>query len=309
MSLPGRTRLIAAIKLALSLGFLAWCLNEVPVSELWPMLSQAHIPILLTLAPLLFVEVCAGALRLKVILDTVHVLPIRTHVEQSLIAGYFNVALPSSMGGDAARMVMLTRSGARTADATVMVLVDRVLGVYSLMTVALIAVCVADLPAVLENPIFAFAALLAIAALVATVLYNQTRKLTGRWQWLDSVLTTLHSIRSNPVAIARSAVLSVLYQFLTISFTWVVALGFSISVQPAHVFALVPLTWLATMLPISVGGLGVREVSFTWLFGMVGLPAGEALVLSLGTYAMFVVTALAGALVMALDSKTNTSTP
>ena len=57
MPLPGRSRLIAAIKLVLSLGFLVWSLNEVPISDLGPMLAQAQVPILLAFAPLLAVEV------------------------------------------------------------------------------------------------------------------------------------------------------------------------------------------------------------------------------------------------------------
>ena len=45
--------------------------------------------------------------------------------------------------------------------------------------------------------------------------------------------------------------------------------------------AIMPAVTLATTLPISLGGWGVREGAFVLLLGRVGVPAAEALSLSL----------------------------
>lgn len=300
MPLTVGPRLIAVAKLALSLACLAWCLNQVQLGQLTPLLADARIAVLLGLAPLVALEAAAGAWRFKLILDTVHVLPVRTHLAQYLVASYFNILLPSSMGGDAVRVVMLKRTGASITNATLTILVDRILGVFSLVIIALVAIMVADIPAPLEKLVLAAAAAMAIVGIAAMLGYRWAGSRAGRWPWLDRAVETLHRIRSAPAAVARSAVMSLVFQALTISFTWLIAVGFHLDVPATQVFALVPLTWLATMVPVSIGGLGVREVSFTVLFGQVGVPPAAALTLSLGTYAVFVAMALVGALVVAL---------
>ena len=46
---------------------------------------------------------------------------------------------------------------------------------------------------------------------------------------------------------------------------------------------IIPFTTLASLLPISIGGTGVREALFVALFGAVGMRPEVALVLSLST--------------------------
>jgi hypothetical protein len=61
------------------------------------------------------------------------------------------------------------------------------------------------------------------------------------------------------------------------------------------VFALSPLVWFVTLLPISVGGLGVREAGFITIFALVGTSKEEAVLLSLGTYAGLTAIGVVGA--------------
>jgi hypothetical protein len=59
------------------------------------------------------------------------------------------------------------------------------------------------------------------------------------------------------------------------------ALALHIAVPPIDLLAFVPLVTVATALPISLGGWGVREGLLVLLLGKVGVPASEALILSL----------------------------
>jgi len=52
--------------------------------------------------------------------------------------------------------------------------------------------------------------------------------------------------------------------------------------------------------PISIGGLGVREGIYVTLFGQVGLSAAQATVLSLGVYSLDVFTGLLGGMIYLL---------
>ena len=293
-------RALTAAKVVLSLTLLAWCLSNVQLVQLVPLLADARVAVLLALIPLIALEAAAGAWRFKLILDTVHILPLSTHFAHYFVASYFNVLLPSSMGGDAVRVVMLKRTGADIAPATLMVFVDRVLGVLSLLTIALCAMFVAELPAPLERFVLVSFIAVAIAGLALAFGYRAIVSRTPSWAWLEKTLSNLRGVRIAPRALFLSAAMSFVFQVLTIAFTSVIAVGLRLDVSMTQVFALVPITWLATMIPLSIGGLGIREASFTVLFGLVGVSPTAALALSLGTYAVFVVMALIGALVAAL---------
>jgi hypothetical protein len=52
------------------------------------------------------------------------------------------------------------------------------------------------------------------------------------------------------------------------------------------------------MLPISVGGLGVREALLVFLFADVGVPAADVLSVSLTAYALNTLLSVAGGLLL-----------
>ncbi len=56
----------------------------------------------------------------------------------------------------------------------------------------------------------------------------------------------------------------------------------------------VPLVSLATMLPLSLAGLGVREWAWVWFLAPFGVPAGDAVALSLGYFACPLLAGLVG---------------
>jgi hypothetical protein len=57
------------------------------------------------------------------------------------------------------------------------------------------------------------------------------------------------------------------------------------------------------MVPISVGGTGIREYLYVTLFGAVGMKSGVALVLSLATLAVSIVWALVGVAALVLRNR------
>ena len=91
------------------------------------------------------------------------------------------------------------------------------------------------------------------------------------------------------------------FQLLSIAVTWLVARAFGIDVSFGLCSALVPLVWFFTMIPVSLGGVGLREVAFVYLFGSMGAPDEAGLLLSLGTYFALVMVGLVGGLWFTFD--------
>ena len=66
----------------------------------------------------------------------------------------------------------------------------------------------------------------------------------------------------------------------------------------ALIAVVVPLVLIATALPISIGGFGVREGSYVALLADVGVSAGDATLLSLLSAAAMAIASLPGGLVL-----------
>jgi uncharacterized protein (TIRG00374 family) len=70
------------------------------------------------------------------------------------------------------------------------------------------------------------------------------------------------------------------------------ALG--IQVAAVYFFLFVPLITVCTMLPISLGGIGVQEGAFVYFFSLAGMPLAGALALSLLLRFVSIVASLPG---------------
>lgn len=238
-----------------------------------------------------------GAARFKLLCDPILTLPLVTHMRQYFVSACFSLFLPSMAGGDGVRVVLLTQSGAKVSQAVTLVLSERIIGAVSLLMVS----AVGALPSPL--PVWTKGALVA-AALGALLGLGIARRLSTRFSpsrpamasAFDAVRRALAIGRAGPVLVASFG-----YQAAVVAVTALVSWTLSLEVPLSLVFALTPLVWFVTMVPVSLGGLGMREAGFVVVFGWATVRPEPALLLSLGTYAGLVSVGLAGALWFALD--------
>jgi uncharacterized membrane protein YbhN (UPF0104 family) len=205
----------------------------------------------------------------------------------NLIGSFFNQTLPSSIGGDAVRLWLVSRSGAGWRAATYSVLVDRAIGL-----VALAILIVASLPwsyRLIDNARGQYALMLVdFGALAGGLGFLAFGRLT--WGRLAEWLPTRHihacAVIANKVIFngwrgARISVLSLAIHVLTVVIAWGVVRSIAAPVSFGQVFLLIPPVILITMLPISIAGWGVREQAMMVAFGYAGLAQADGLVVSL----------------------------
>jgi hypothetical protein len=95
------------------------------------------------------------------------------------------------------------------------------------------------------------------------------------------LIQSLHTLREQPGLLLVALGLSVLMQSLVIITYYVLARGVGLE-QPLHLyFAIVPIVFMASTVPISIGGLGVREGALVSLLVLFGAPRDSAVGLSL----------------------------
>lgn len=289
-----------AIKIALSFGALGWCFFIVDYNKVSQLIGNGDPAVLAWLLPLVIVHTLVGASRFKLLLDPHHVLSVLQHVRQYFIASYFNLILPSSIGGDAVRIFMLGRSGLARSKAATYIFSERLMGLYSLI---LIAVAAGFTVVVHDDANLLGLALVGLSLLSLAVIYMLMHITRGVDQYhVQAIREAIKDLWAHRPRLAGAVALSILYQVLTVAFTVLVAEAFHLDISPMLLMALVPLVWLVTFLPISIGGVGVRELSFIGLFTQAGLDSEQAIFLSLGTYASMLVAGAMGGIWAVHDS-------
>jgi hypothetical protein len=230
---------------------------------------------------------------------------------------FFNIFLPTIVGGDAVKAILLARETGAPARATMSVFMERNLGLLALFVIATSAAAVAPPVALLGLPVsvlvlLLFAAFIAINAVIFTPkAYHLVDRiiamtpLAGIRSRASSLYDAVVPYRRASGPMAGALALSFLFQGIVILVVFLNANALSQPVPLSTLAVFVPLISLAGMLPISVNGLGVRDALYVLLFGRVGVDGAAAAVMAFLYFAVTLVASLPGGIVYVLQRGPN----
>jgi len=299
-----RRALLNVARIVVSAGLLAWVLSRVGLADLAAMMRGADPGLLALAAGISVVGVVVRAWRWQVLLRAVGArVPFRRLVYLNFVGQFFSSFLPTGFAGDVVR-VLEAGDGASPAQAAGTVLVDRLTGFVGLFALALIAL---PFSRGLIPPEWAWgiAGLSAVVIAGAGVLFEGRllRRVTGRLPGGLSLASGSWLARAYDVitacgwrAILGALGVATLFNLMQIAFSWIFALALGIQAAPLYFALFIPIATVALLVPLSISGLGVREQIYLTLFASpaVGLAGAEAVALSLGAYALDLVTAVVG---------------
>ena len=220
-----------------------------------------------------------------------------------LISSFVGSFLPAGVGADAARAYGLSRpktpeSGPTTpaSEAVASVAVDRILGVFSIVVMAMVGV-LAWAPAREDWRIAA--AILGLTIACSAVFW------ASDWlRWAIPDAHHGHSIARRVLRLSdavsryrgRSSVLahvmawSLVVQLLRITQAYFLGRGLGLEVPYSYYLLFMPLGLLMLLLPISISGFGVPQGVIVWLLRPVGVADAQSYALSV----LIILTGLAG---------------
>jgi len=280
------------LKLAISTLLIVFLAVTYDVGEAFRRLGAIDLPWFFASLLLLGLGVFLAALRWRSILDGIGIALSFHRVLRIVFIGLiFNQALPSSIGGDAMRVWQIHRVVASMGLAFRSIVLDRLAGLAGLVLLVMAAVFL--LPRLAEKstaPVAAMgdammgAALAAMAGFVLLLVFDRlplaflgarAQKALARIA-VEGRQLLLTSWRA-PYVLGLSCLIHV---FSALS-VFCLAQGMGIPLGVVACLVLVPPVILLMVLPISLAGWGVREGAMIAALGLVGVPAGEALVLSI----------------------------
>jgi uncharacterized membrane protein YbhN (UPF0104 family) len=197
--------------------------------------------------------------------------PLALLLGHSLLIGQ---VLPSSVGGDVARTVLLSRSTGAAAAAR-SVICDRLLGFAALAllvvpTIPVMAKMIGSVTPFLRLTICALGIMTAVALVLA---YSLTYGLPWIGRRLTRRLTTVAgdlriTLRSGKIGLVAMA-LGIGSSLLAVLLIYIIGSAIGADLRALDCLVLVPPVLLVSALPISLGGWGVREGALVAAFSLV----------------------------------------
>ena len=207
-----------------------------------------------------------------------------------MVGKFFNLVLPTSLGGDVIRMTELARYTGRYADSVASVVVERFTGMVTLIVLGLIAAFlnarVFNLPGMTAALIVGVAGAAGMTWLVLDRRpFQIARRLAGpRLPFLDGIFrkivkfqNAVLAYKDAPGAILWAVINSLVFNFLAVVNVWVTTLALGSRLTFIELVVAVPIILLIMNLPISIGGIGLMEFAYSFVLALFGAPAAIGL--------------------------------
>jgi uncharacterized protein (TIRG00374 family) len=282
------------IKLTVSLALLAYIiLKKTSVPDILRELRDVNLYWILASFSLHALGVWISAVRWRILIqaqgDSV---PLGYLVKSYLVGTFFNNFLPSRFGGDIVRIwdgSLYSRSLLRSS---AVVLVERLTGVLILLLLALTASLIRldmarEFPVIWLAMALALGGLGALFAFLTPVSEKLMRRLpeSGFWKKLKHKTLEFREVvlvyRGQKGAVLRALFWALLLQINVIVHYYLAGKGFHLEVPLLDYFIFIPVVLLVLTIPITIGGLGVREGLYIQILGYYAIPASAAVAFSL----------------------------
>ena len=307
-----RTRQVGTLVLtAAAIAYLVW---KIELRTTLDVLADTNLAWFALAVTIMVVTVPALALRWGWLLAAHDILERVPWLTRTYFVAYTaGQVLPTSLGGDAVRVVETTRRHpGRATVVTGTVLLER--GVGGAATVALGAVGFLlslgeyDVSAYLWlEGVFVFGTLVLgflFFARSARPLLRRTQPLLGRLRVekpLRHFYEGIHHYRRHPRVLGKVLALTFAVQTVRILSIWAAAKAVGIELDPRIYYVFGPLLFLVMLVPFTLNGLAVREAFFVSFLGSVGVGANQAFAAGFLYFLLTLLLAFPGAVIMLRD--------
>jgi glycosyltransferase 2 family protein len=206
------------------------------------------------------------------------------------VGRFFNLFLPTSMGGDIARVYQLGKITGTTSESLASVFLERFTGMITLTVVSAVAVLISlkqyDLP-IITNSLLLCVILTSLVIwlildprplrILSVIIMRRMPSLNGLLEKISRTHAAIRSYKDDIPTLWTAFAISLVFYGLAVMNVWVSALAFSSDVDFMTILIAVPAIMLIMNLPVSIGGLGLMEAAYTIIFTTFGYSGTLAL--------------------------------
>ena len=309
-----RTAFLIA-KIIFAAGVVTWLLHKVDAARVWSDLRHAALPPIFAGISLMIATIVIAGWRWHRLLAIFDIdIPLISLTCIAQIGQFFTMFLPGPAGDDLTRMLYISRlAPGHVGEACTTVLFDRLIGLASVLTLALC--CVPGrwhlLSEVRQTNMLAEAVLIAggLVSVVGLAFFLMSRRLFNKFfgailrllpenKIHDELVRMTGLLGDNKSAIARVIAAAIGTQLLLCCSYCLAGMAVGVHVPLAIWFSFVPIVLASNAFPVTVAGIGVRDYLLILFLGVLAHVSNEmALATSFLILAMTLLVGLLGGLV------------
>lgn len=304
------------LKISICIAIVWFIISRVDLAEVYQLLTMVSFKVfalgffIYLAAQLLFI------LRWSKILQALQVnTGLRTLLPLQLVGLFFNLFLPTSVGGDVVKAYYVSKNTGKKGASFVSVFLDRYIGLLAVIAFAAVAALVARLSingvVVYQWVLLIFAVAVLLSVLLSTDFAPRLNRFLGtRFRFIQNIISLINesskTILKNRRVMIWTFLLSLGFMLLVVASNHIFIGSIGRQIEIKDLFVFIPLIALAASLPISINGIGLREGAYIYLFSTVGFTAAESLSLALLNFALLLLISLPGALVYLMIGRSKT---
>jgi len=280
-------------RVGISIAMLIFLFTHIDSKSLLEIIKHADKPLLFLGFFIAFFSYLFCLFRWKMLLKAVGIdLPLKRVIISFAGGIFFSLFLPSTIGGDFMRTLDLSAHTGRPKDVIATVLLDRLSGYVGLVLLSLVALLIGWKFIQSKIILFSVAIITGILAAILLMLFNNFlysrinihlhSPNAGR---IRKLIKNLHEeiyiFRNRKKVIVNNLIMSLLVQIVSPLISFVIALSLGIKINIIYFFIFLPIIGAITLLPISIGGLGLRDAATIFFFAKAGVSKDLAFAMSL----------------------------
>lgn len=297
------------VKIIITVAIVFLIKQKVQLSEIMQTLEKISISGIVTASAMIIVSTILTGYRWYYVLKSCG---INTPVKNATFQIYkgFSVSqiMPSNIGGDIYRILAIKKNVAKYSDATALVMMDRILGMLSMLLFSIIMSLFFTnvLTSSIIGKMIMFLLVSAVTMMLSLFYLNQymTKKIPILHQLMHYSKMFLQ-FKQMPRIILITLSITILY----ISPATILAKDIDMLIDFKVFLLVVPLITILSVVPISFAGWGVREGLMVFFLGIFGVPGEQALVLSVLLGSVNLISAAPGALLFLTQSNLSRQAP
>jgi len=292
------------LKIGISLVMFAslFIFGKIDLSKSWEIALKANKWYLGAAVSIYLLTTFLNAYRWKILARAVGLdRPLLKLVQYCYVGLYFNLFLPSTVGGDFSRCYYLSKGTGLYKQAFYSVMADRVVGISVLFLFACLGILLGPggggMPWQLKAPIFL--GTFAIFTLIPLA-PKMSRLLLGPDNWLTKKFNNSASqiYWQDKKLIAYSMLLSVVMQVVVVVVHVLVGMALGLTNIPLwYYFVFYPSVAVLGFVTPSFNGIGIREWAYTYFLTMMGVDNSHALTYAIMWLSLITFSSLFGGLV------------
>lgn len=307
---------IPLIKIFVSIVLVVFLLAKLGLSNIADQFATANFWWIIAGIIIFSLSNLLGSLQWYLLMKTRGIeIPLLKVISYYYVGLFFNNFLIGYVGGDAIRIYDISKASGNSSNAISTVFFDRLIGFAMLTTLALVAGIVWRNIFSSKTVIFIIFIIFACWIISFIVLFNE--KFAHKIGWIlqfvfprkvknkiKEVYSSINSFKYEKKTLIAVLIISLFIQLFRILVHFFAALSVGLHAHIKYFFIFIPVIALLSSLPISIGGIGIRESSGVALFSQVNSFQPQAIVaMEFLAYVIGLLSTLPGGLIFILRAE------